>query len=83
MSQANVNQPVVGAGPSRDEHAATAATRTFTWALVGRSDWVEGLNGVYFPSPSQTGSALEDVLHVLSDSLAAHRAELEEVSRAS
>lgn len=57
--------------------------RTFTWALVGRSDWVEGLNGVYFPSPSQTGSALEDVLHVLSDSLAAHRAELEEVSRAS
>ena len=34
MSQANVNQPLVGAGPSRDEHAATAATRTLTWAMA-------------------------------------------------
>ena len=33
-SQVNVNQPVAGAGPSRDENAGTAATRTFTWAVA-------------------------------------------------
>ena len=30
----NVNQPVAGPGPARDENAGTAATRTFTWALA-------------------------------------------------
>jgi hypothetical protein len=30
----NVNPPVEGAGPSRDENAGTAATRTFTWAVA-------------------------------------------------
>ncbi|HKC73686.1 MAG TPA: hypothetical protein VKF37_05730 [Chloroflexota bacterium] len=33
-SQVNVNQPVAGPGPARDENAGTAATRTFTWALA-------------------------------------------------
>jgi hypothetical protein len=30
----NVNQPVAGPRPSRDENAGTAATRTLTWAVA-------------------------------------------------
>ena len=33
-SQVNVNQPVAGPGPSRDQNARTAATRTITWAVA-------------------------------------------------
>lgn len=34
MSQVNVNPPQLGPGPSRDENAGTAATRTLTWAIA-------------------------------------------------
>jgi hypothetical protein len=30
----NVNQPELGPWPSREENAATAATRNLTWALA-------------------------------------------------
>jgi len=33
-SQVNVNQPVAGPGPARDENAGTAATRNLMWALA-------------------------------------------------
>ena len=33
-NQVNVNQPVAGPGPSRDENATTAATRKLTWAMA-------------------------------------------------
>jgi hypothetical protein len=33
-SQVNVNQPVPGPWPSRDENARTAATRNLPWALA-------------------------------------------------
>jgi len=45
--------------------------RTFTWVSVGGTGPVEG------SWQRATGLALESALHVLSDSLAAHRAELE------
>jgi hypothetical protein len=50
--------------------------RTLTCALVGRSGWDEGTNGTYVPNDWRTGSALEDALRLLSDSLATHRSEL-------
>jgi hypothetical protein len=33
-SQVNVNQPVLGPWPSRDENRATATTRILTWAMA-------------------------------------------------
>ena len=45
--------------------------RTFTWLTVG------GTGPLHTSWGRATGLALEDALHVLSDSLAAHRAELE------
>jgi len=50
--------------------------RTFTWVTSGGTGWVLNSWG------GLTGSALEEALHALSDSLAAHRAELEPVSPA-
>ena len=49
---------------------------TYTWVTSGGTGWV------YRTWGDLTGSALEQALYALSDSLAAHRAELERVSPA-
>jgi hypothetical protein len=47
--------------------------KTFTWVTLGDADSEPGWGRA-------AASALQDALHALSDSLAAHRAELERVS---